>query len=81
MAKYEGSSKSFRTSFFLTLIIKNFKNKLHHFTIQSPYFAMHFSQRPTNSLMPSGNMFLVECIATDAPLLSHHHHMKIVLHF
>jgi hypothetical protein len=26
-------SKSFRTSFFLTLFIKNFKSKLHHFSI------------------------------------------------
>jgi len=30
---YEGFSNSFRTSFFLTLFIKNFKNKLHHFSI------------------------------------------------
>jgi hypothetical protein len=29
---YEGSSKSFRT-FVLTLFIKNFRNKLHHFSI------------------------------------------------
>ena len=27
---------------FLTLLTKNFKNKLHHFSIQSPCFAMHF---------------------------------------
>jgi hypothetical protein len=39
---------------------------------------MHFSQRPTNFLMPSKKCFF-ERVATDAPLLSHHHHrMKIV---
>jgi len=30
---YEGSSKSFRTYFFKTLFIKNFKSKLRHFSI------------------------------------------------
>jgi hypothetical protein len=39
---------------------------------------MHFSQRPINFLMPPKKLFLVERVATDAPLLSHHHHMKIV---
>jgi hypothetical protein len=38
---------------------------------------MHFSQHPTNILMPSKKMFLVERVATDAPLLSRHHHPKI----
>ena len=58
MVKYEGPSKNFCTSFFLTLLIKNFKNKLHHFSIKSPSFAMHFFQRPTNFLMPSAkNVF------------------------
>ena len=32
IVKYEGSSESFRT-FSLTLFIKNFKSKLHHFSI------------------------------------------------
>ena len=54
---YECSSKSFCT-FFLTLFIKNFKSKLYHFSIQSPCFVMHFSQHPTNFLMPSAkNVF------------------------
>jgi hypothetical protein len=40
---------------------------------------MHFSQRPTSYLMPSvKNMFLFERVATDALLLSHHDHTKIV---
>jgi hypothetical protein len=39
---------------------------------------MHFSQRPTNHLMPPKKIFLVERVATDATLLSRHHHMKIV---
>jgi hypothetical protein len=39
---------------------------------------MHFSQLPTNFLMPSEKMFLIERVVTDAPLFSHHHHMKIV---
>jgi hypothetical protein len=38
---------------------------------------MHFSQRPLTFLMPSEKMFLIERVATDAPLFSHHH-MKIV---
>jgi hypothetical protein len=33
---------------------------------------MNFSQHPTNFLMPSEKMFLIERIATDAPLFSHH---------
>jgi hypothetical protein len=39
---------------------------------------MHFSQRPTNLLMPSAKNVFVERVATDAPLFSHHHRMKIV---
>ena len=37
-----GFFKKFPHFFFLTLLIKNVKNKLHHFSIQSPCFAMHF---------------------------------------
>jgi hypothetical protein len=62
---------------FLTLFIKNFKSKLHHFSIYSPCVAMHFSQGPTTFLMPQKKK-LVERVATDAPLLSHYHYMKIV---
>jgi hypothetical protein len=39
---------------------------------------MHFSQRPTNFSMPPKKILLVERVATDASLFSHHHLMKIV---
>jgi hypothetical protein len=39
---------------------------------------MQFSQHPTNFLMPPKKIFLVERVATDALLLSRHHHMEII---
>jgi hypothetical protein len=57
-------------------IFKNFRRKLHHASTVT-CFAMHISRRPTNFLMPSEKMCLVEHVATDAPLFSRHH-MKIV---